>query len=329
MARKRTRQGCESPERCLGTCSVRAGLLFGAATPSRAADSASGFENQQLGVLGFPTGLAFTPDGRLLLTHSDRELLIYENGAMRSDSRDRPRSAALHEHRARACSGSPSIPASRQPLHLPLLHVRQGHRQLRHRSGRPSDRSRSTACRGSCSGRQLDRPGERDGAARQHPLGERQPQRRRPPLRQGRLPLRERRRRRLRLRRTTAVAGQRTTPRATRTCCSARSCASPPTARSRSTTRFGRGHQPAATSPAARSPGTWCQETFASGLRNPFRFAFDPNAAGHALLHQRRRPGHWEEIDLGQPGADYGWNVREGHCADGLGDRLRAAAGRA
>src|SRR5205823_9822769 len=23
----------------------------------------------------------------------------------------------------------------------------------------------------------------------------------------------------------------------------------------------------------------------------------------------------WEEIDLGQAGADYGWNVREGHCA--------------
>ena len=37
--------------------------------------------------------------------------------------------------------------------------------------------------------------------------------------------------------------------------------------------------------------GNRCQETFAWGLRNPFRFAFDPNAAGDALLHQRRRPG--------------------------------------
>jgi glucose/arabinose dehydrogenase len=27
-------------------------------------------------------------------------------------------------------------------------------------------------------------------------------------------------------------------------------------------------------------PGKKCQETFASGLRNPFRFAFDPNASG-------------------------------------------------
>ena len=46
----------------------------------------------------------------------------------------------------------------------------------------------------------------------------------------------------------------------------------------------------AATSPAAPTPGKKCQETYAWGLRNPFRFAFDPNATGHPLLHQRRRP---------------------------------------
>ena len=47
----------------------------------------------------------------------------------------------------------------------------------------------------------------------------------------------------------------------------------------------------------------------------------------HALLHQRRGPGPWEEIDRGQKGADYGWNVREGHCANGSTTDCGAAAG--
>ena len=38
-------------------------------------------------------------------------------------------------------------------------------------------------------------------------------------------------------------------------------------------------------------PAKKCQEIFASGLRNPYRFAFDPNAPRHPLLRQRRRTG--------------------------------------
>ena len=60
------------------------------------------------------------------------------------------------------------------------------------------------------------------------------------------------------------------------------------------------------------SPGRKCQETFAWGLRNPFRFAFDPNAAGTRLFVNDVGQGAREEIDLGQAGADYGWNCREG-----------------
>jgi glucose/arabinose dehydrogenase len=63
-------------------------------------------------------------------------------------------------------------------------------------------------------------------------------------------------------------------------------------------------------------PGKKCQETFAWGLRNPFRFAFDPNAADTRFVINDVGQNIWEEIDLGQPGADYGWNVREGHCAN-------------
>jgi glucose/arabinose dehydrogenase len=60
------------------------------------------------------------------------------------------------------------------------------------------------------------------------------------------------------------------------------------------------------------TPGNKCQETFAWGLRNPFRIAFDPNAAGTRFFIDDVGQGAWEEIDLAQAGADYGWNCREG-----------------
>ncbi|HEY0399815.1 MAG TPA: PQQ-dependent sugar dehydrogenase, partial [Acidimicrobiia bacterium] len=56
-----------------------------------------------------------------------------------------------------------------------------------------------------------------------------------------------------------------------------------------------------------------CRETFASGLRNPFRFAVRPGTS--QLYINDVGQDTWDEIDLGVPGADYGWNVREGHCA--------------
>lgn len=61
-------------------------------------------------------------------------------------------------------------------------------------------------------------------------------------------------------------------------------------------------------------PGNHCQETFATGLRNPFRFAFDPNASGTRFFINDVGQSDWEEIDLGRSGAEYGWNVREGPC---------------
>ncbi len=65
------------------------------------------------------------------------------------------------------------------------------------------------------------------------------------------------------------------------------------------------------------APGNKCQETFASGLRNPFRMAFDPNAVGTRFYINDVGQNTWEEIDEGQAGADYGWNVREGPCRTG------------
>lgn len=64
-------------------------------------------------------------------------------------------------------------------------------------------------------------------------------------------------------------------------------------------------------------PGKRCQETFAWGFRNPFRMGFDPNAIGTRFFINDVGSGTWEEIDLGQAGADYGWNCREGAHATG------------
>ena len=62
--------------------------------------------------------------------------------------------------------------------------------------------------------------------------------------------------------------------------------------------------------------GNRCQETFAWGLRNPFRIAFDPNAAGTRFFINDVGQGLWEEIDEAQAGADYGWNICEGAHAN-------------
>ena len=63
------------------------------------------------------------------------------------------------------------------------------------------------------------------------------------------------------------------------------------------------------------APGTTCRETWASGLRNPFRMAFDPDSPEPRLFINDVGGTRWEEIDLGAAGADFGWNMREGPCA--------------
>ncbi|CAA9272916.1 MAG: Cytochrome c551/c552 [uncultured Arthrobacter sp.] len=58
-----------------------------------------------------------------------------------------------------------------------------------------------------------------------------------------------------------------------------------------------------------------CQETYASGFRNPFRFAIDPDAAGAPKLFVNDVGGQrWEEVDNVRAGEDYGWNICEGHA---------------
>jgi glucose/arabinose dehydrogenase/PKD repeat protein len=58
--------------------------------------------------------------------------------------------------------------------------------------------------------------------------------------------------------------------------------------------------------------GNNCQETFARGFRNPFRMAFDADAAGTKFRVNDVGQDGWEEIDQARAGADYGWNHCEG-----------------
>ena len=70
------------------------------------------------------------------------------------------------------------------------------------------------------------------------------------------------------------------------------------------------------TRPAGPQPGSGpCTETFASGFRNPFRFARLPGT--NTFYVNDVGQGAWEEIDVLRAGKDYGWNVREGHCRTG------------
>jgi glucose/arabinose dehydrogenase len=62
---------------------------------------------------------------------------------------------------------------------------------------------------------------------------------------------------------------------------------------------------------------TRCQETWAWGLRNPFRLAVDPNGTGNRVFINDVGQGSREEIDAGQAGADYGWNCKEGTLVSG------------
>ncbi len=67
------------------------------------------------------------------------------------------------------------------------------------------------------------------------------------------------------------------------------------------------GDNPFINTPGARG------EIWAYGLRNPWRFSFD-RVTGQLYIADVGQ-GSWEEIDLGGPGRNYGWNVTEGtHC---------------
>jgi glucose/arabinose dehydrogenase len=65
------------------------------------------------------------------------------------------------------------------------------------------------------------------------------------------------------------------------------------------------------------TPGTVCREIFSWGLRNPYRFAFDPNTSATRFFINDVGQVTYEEVNEGIRGANYGWNDREGPCPQG------------
>ena len=68
---------------------------------------------------------------------------------------------------------------------------------------------------------------------------------------------------------------------------------------------------------SAATPFTKCQEIFAWGLRNPYRFAFDRDDGSDRFYVNDVGQSTMEEVDVGMLGANYGWPMREGVCPQG------------
>jgi glucose/arabinose dehydrogenase len=60
-----------------------------------------------------------------------------------------------------------------------------------------------------------------------------------------------------------------------------------------------------------------CTDIYDYGLRNPFRFAFDPNISATRFFINDVGENTWEEVDSGGSGLNYGWDSREGFCDTG------------
>ena len=73
------------------------------------------------------------------------------------------------------------------------------------------------------------------------------------------------------------------------------------------------------------TPTSPCQEIYAWGLRNPFRFAFDPNTGPQRFFINDVGLDTREEVDEGGIARNYGWPTREGICPRGQNPPCAAA----
>ena len=137
-----------------------------------------------------PTALAFTPDGRMLITTQPGQLRVYEDGALVSTpALDLASSDDICTTSERGLLGVAVDPNFAANGYIYLYYSPRIARRVQEPALAVHD------------DRQHGRARERADPDRQHPGAVRHPQRGRRPRRQGRQPLRQRRRRRRRLRR--------------------------------------------------------------------------------------------------------------------------------
>src|SRR5262249_13865387 len=84
----------------------------------------------------------------------------------------------------------------------------------------------------------------------------------------------------------------------------------------------GRNYHIPSDNPFVGTPGADA-EIFAYGLRNPWRASFDRTLGTFYIADVGENT--WEEIDVGQKGANYGWNAYEGPMAFPGGDPVNNA----
>ena len=287
----------------------------------------AGFSDELVTPVDRPMDVAFLPGGGILIARFPGVVRLFKNGVARPGglARDDHLRADVLGRRARP-DGDHGRPTVRvEPLRLPLLHVQEG-RHLPVRPGRPS---RSTACRGSCYNTANDKMDpasevvliDNIPAPADYHVGA--------DLEFGKdgYPLHQHRRRRLRLADAGNCLGDNDASRDQYVLLGkvlriTRDGASRRRTRTRAQARR------AATSPAAPRPGNKCQETYAWGLRNPFRIAPDPNVNGTRFFINDVGEITWEEIDELGGRRRLRLERAGGFVRAGVDHQLRAAARR-
>ena len=267
--------------------------------------------------------MAFTPDGRLLITTKPGPLRVHKAVLLATPAIDLTASTCS-EQRARA-AGRRRRPGLRdQPLHLPLLHVQEV-RRLRRATRRRSPVNRVS--RFVLRRQQRRRPGERARADRQHPIARRHPQRA--------ATCTSARTATSTSASATAAAttrgdsgccAARTTPRGTSTRCSGRSCASPATGGDPGRTTRSSGAGTARCNVTGRTTAARNARRSTPGAAQPVPDRLRPQRAGTRFHINDVGQAH---VGGDRPGAG-GRRLRleraRGPLRQRLDDRLRAAA---